>query len=150
MGTTLATLRSNLNTQIAARIGTDGLTGVSTFEFPPGDEAPQTDLVYLGDISVDQDHLTMGGPGTEKRNEILSVEGFVWTRTPGAGDTTAATAEDRALTIFASIEKELRADPTVNGGVFHAEIGTVESRPGVDTKGRFTILEFTVNAQSHL
>ena len=150
MGTTLATLRSNLKTQIVAQLSSDGVTGVSVFEFPPGDDAPQTDLVYFGDVTVDQDHLTMGGPGVEKRNEILSVDGFVFARKPGAGDTIAATAEDRALTIFASIEKKLRADPTISSAVFHAELGTVESRPGVDTEGRFTILEFTITAQSHL
>ena len=150
MATTLATLRSNLKTQIVAQLSTDGVTGVGVFEFPPGDEAPPTDMIFFGDITIEQDHLTMGGPGVEKRRELLRVDGFVFAHKPGAGDTIAASAEDRALTIFASVESKLRSDPTISSAVFHAELGDIDSRPGVDTEGRYTVLEFTIDAQSHL
>jgi hypothetical protein len=143
---TIENLRSDLAADIVAQLTTDAVTGVTVREFPPGDEATSTDLVFIGSITATQDHLVFGGA----REEALSAELFVHVLTPGAGDTPAATSEDRAMTILASIEDALRGDDTVSASVFHAQISEVESENFVTDDGRFCQLRVTVDAESHI
>lgn len=143
---TVATLRSNLATQITSRLTTDGITGVQVNEFPPGDDMPSSDALFLGTIRVTQINHTFGG----SREEELTAEGFIWVVAPGAGDTNAAVAEDRAVAIFASVENELRADPTVNGAVFDSEVDGFDSDPMIHERGRATLLKFEIGAVAHI
>ena len=140
------TLRTNLKTQIIARLTTDGISGVSVFAYPPGDEAPQTDLIYLEDDDPTQTNLVFGG----SREETINLEGVVWVMKPGAGDTVAGAAEQRCLAIAASIENELRDDPTVNSAVFNAEYENGRGTPGVNPDGRTHLKRFTITAEAHL
>jgi hypothetical protein len=147
MGTsTLEEFRSEVKADIVARLATDSVTGVSVFEFPPGDEAPDTDVLFLGTIRTTQDHLVFGGA----REERLTAEVIVFVLTPGAGDVVAAVSEDRAQTILASVENALRGDPGVSSSVFHAQIVSTDCENGVTPEGRFCQLTVTIEAEAHL
>ncbi len=142
----IANLRTELAADIVARLTTDGTTGVTVTEFPPGDDAGRTDVVFIGEIRTDQAHLSFGG----SREERLEADIEVMTFKAGAGDTQAAAAEDRAVTILASIENAVRTDPTVSSSSFHAQVVRVTSRPDVDDQGRITHMTVTVEAEAHL
>ena len=45
-------LRDNLKTQLSAR---GALSGVSIFKFPPADEAPKTEMIFIADGSSSMD-----------------------------------------------------------------------------------------------
>lgn len=146
---TLNDFRGNLAANITTQLATDTVTGVTVFKYPPGDEAPKTDMVYIHQITTTQERLVYGGP----RSESLEADVVVFVQQPGAGDTVADAVEARALTIAASVENTLRADPTVNSGtpaVWDAEYGGHNSEPGVTPEGRFTELTITVTAESHI
>ena len=143
---TLGTFRANLVTNIAAQLTTDGTTGVTVKNFPPGDQATATDLVFIAGITTEQTRLVFGGP----RAETLTAEVIVWVQQAGAGDTLAAAVEDRALEIAASVENTLRTDPTVGSEVWDAEYAGHDAEPGVTPEGRYTTLTVTVTAESHI
>ena len=146
---TLNDFRGNLAANITTQLATDATTGVTVFKFPPGDQAPSTDYLFIGRVETDQTRLVYGGP----RSETLTADVVVYVEQAGAGDTVADTVEQRALTIAASIENTLRADPTVDSGtpaVWDAEYAGHEAEPGVTPDGRYTTLTATVTAESHI
>ena len=138
-------LRSALPPAIDTQLATDGITGVQVTEVSLGDDVQNTDAVWFGTITASQEEHTYG-----TRKELLDVEGFIWVVTPGAGETNAATSEDRAFAILASVEKALRADATLTSVVFDATIVDTDSEPGITDKGRYTFLKFTIAAEAHI
>ena len=143
---TLGTFRANLATNITAQLVTDATTGVTVKNFPPGDQATSTDLVFIAGITTGQTRLVMGGP----RAETMTAEIVVWVQQAGAGDTLAAAVEDRAVLIAASIEQTLRDDSTVGASVFDGQYAGADAEPGVTPEGRYTTLTVTVTAESHI
>ena len=147
MGKSVTTvLRSALKPAIVTQLATDGILGVQVSKFSPGDDVQSTDAIWFGKISGTQDEANFGG----SREETLDVEGFLLVTTPGAGDTIAATSEDRAFTILASIETALRADATLSAVVFDAVITDTSSEPGMSPEGRYTFLTFTITATAYI
>lgn len=146
MGTSVTpALRSALVPAIVTQLATDAVTGVQVSEFALGDETQPTDAVWFGKITGTQEEDTFGGG----REETLDVDGFCYVVTAGAGDA-AATSEDRAFTILASIEQALRTDPTLAAVVFDATITSTDSEPGVTDKGRYTFVEFAITATAYI
>ena len=139
-------LRTALPPAIDTQLATDNITGVDVTEVALGDDVQATDAVWFGTITASQEEHMMGG----SRMETLDVEGFIWVVTPGAGETVAATSEDRAFAILASVETALRTDPTLTSVVFDATIVDTDSEPGITDKGRYTFLKFTIAAEAHI
>ena len=138
-------LRSALPPAIDTQLASDGITDVQVTEVHLGDDVQVTDAVWFGTITATQEEHTYG-----TRKEILNVEGFIWVVTPGAGEEIAATSEDRAFDILASIETTLRDDPTLSAVLFDATIVDTSSEPGITDKGRYTFLKFTIAAEAHI
>ena len=143
---TIPAFRSALKVDIDTQLTADAVTGVTTFEFPPGDQASQTDLLFIGKIRGGQSHLVFAG----QRIEELTADVIIFVLTKGAGDTAAATSEDRARTIANSVETAIRNDATVTASTFHAQITNSESDNGVDDRGRYCQWTITVDAESHI
>ena len=142
----IGVVRAALLSDIDAQLTSDAVTGVATFAFPPGDEAPATDLVFIGDISSPQEHLTFGG----SRTETLSIPVHVYVLTAGKGDTVATTTEDRALEIAASLETAIRTDDTISATAFHAQITSVDTEAGVSPEGRYSQVTVTIDCEVHI
>lgn len=147
MGTSVTpALRSALVPAIVTQLATDAVTGVQVSEVTLGDDMQSTDTVWFGKIKGKQSEHMFGG----SREETLTVEGFCFVTTSGAGETVAATSEDRAFTILASVEQALRTDPTLTTVVFDATIVDTESNPGVTPEGRYTFVKFTIDASAYI
>ena len=57
------TVRSNLKTQLDARAG---LNGVSVFKYAPLDQAPKTEMIYLGDANSGLEFEAFGSGDEEQ------------------------------------------------------------------------------------
>ncbi len=139
-------LRSALPPAIDTQLASDGITDVQVTEVHLGDDIQATDAMWFGTITATQEEHMMGG----SRKETLDVEGFLWVVTPGAGEETAATSEDRAFAILASVETALRSAPTLTAVVFDATIVSTDAEPGITDKGRYTFITFTIAAEAHI
>jgi hypothetical protein len=141
----IQTVRAALQSDIAAQ-----LSGVNVFAYPPGDEALEGVTAYeyvaLGAADFDQTHLTFGG----SREETFDLDGFIWVRKAGAGDTIAAAAETRAQQLLAGVEAALRADSTISSSAFHGQLTTGTSTPAADSEGRVHGIEFTISIETHI
>jgi len=138
-------LRSALKSVFETQLVADTITGVTVTEFDSGDE--QTgDWVFFGSIRSSQVEHSFGG----SRQETLNVEGFIRVERPGAGDSVAAAAEDRAHLILGSLEDSLRSDITVSSTVFDCVIAGHESGYATTTEGRVAVIAFDLVAEAHI
>lgn len=146
-----------LATAVAARSGITSLTPalVIRTDFPSLDE-PITDSIVIGyrlEDQVERPTLTSDAAGPPLDEE---VEVFCQVRTarPGAGETVAQLAEDRARVIIAEIDDELRGmslsalSSTVGGQVFWARIRERSSilldRRSGDTPMKVCLVQFRI------
>lgn len=109
----------------------------------PGDSAGSRSVVYLGEASSSQEHLTLDGG----RLETIGFQGAVRTVSDGAGDAEAIAAEDAALAIVADLETAFRANPLL-GGAFQVEFtGPLESEVLAAEQQRIAVVTFVVVAR---
>lgn len=139
------TARTNIVSQWEAQLVTDGITGVDVRRFYPSDELTAQDVAWVETVSADQTQLTYG-----RRGESLTVDGVITVNRGGAGETTADTAEDRALAILASLETILTADVTVSSTGIFGQLTRVESRLEGSPSGVRCVLEWTVEVEVNL
>jgi hypothetical protein len=85
---------------------------------------PGREYIWLGDADGNQSAATMN-PVTKPRNEEYTLQVRIWAQVEG---TNQQTATERAFTLAAEIENELRDDITVNGAVRGAQFGEGEFR----------------------
>lgn len=119
--------------------------GITAFEFPPG-QPTAPDYVFIGDIRGDQEHLAFGG----SRIENLDVDAYIYCEKSGAGDTEAIAAEDAALAILQDVEDSLRSSSTLTANVFHAQITSYLSRPGILDGVRAHTIELSISVEVHI
>ena len=115
-------LRDNLKTQLSARAA---LSGVAVFKFPPADEAPKTEMIFLADASSNIDFETFG----------------------------KTYAEDLDITIFCYAQEiidELADDSTINGAVLVSKVRSFTEENGLSDEGRFCQIEIQVEAEAIL
>tara|TARA_B100000927_G_scaffold285989_1_gene276826 strand:+ start:11921 stop:12364 length:444 start_codon:yes stop_codon:yes gene_type:complete len=136
-------LRDNLKTQLSAR---SGLSGVDIFKFPPADGAPKTEFIFFGDASSNMDFETFG----KTYEEDLELSVFVYCLKPGAGDTVAGSAQDRALTLAQEVIDELADDSTVNNAVLVSKVRNLNLENGLSDEGRFCQIEMQIDATAIL
>jgi hypothetical protein len=143
-------IRAAFKSLITARFATDAVTGVVVTHYPPMGNVTRQDRVWVGNIQVEQEPLSMGGTG-RRVAETLTINLSV--RAPnatGTDDTTYGEAEARAEAIFASIETALRNDSTVGGTVMFAQVESFESIPDNDGDGPIGVIEAVVTAEANL
>jgi len=113
-----------------------------------GDYARE-DRVWLSEIIGRQTPYTQGAAGF--RQEWLEVELRVEAPTFGGTPDEFKAGEERAETIFASVENTLRGDITVSSTVYNIELETFSSSVTMgDIDGPFGYIEATLTAESHL
>jgi hypothetical protein len=139
----VSTLRQTLKTRWVAALTS---LNVPVFAYPATTDSPPPERVQMGDARATQTHLAMGG----SRSEDIELEVQITTIQPGAGETDADTSEDRAFTILAAIENDLRTSPSTSGIVLDTEPSEITSSPTVHVDGRQTVLDFTVTATIHI
>ena len=136
-------LRDNLKTKLSARAA---LSGVSIFKFPPADEAPKTEMIFIADGSSSMDFEAFGSVYEEN----LDMTIFTYALKPGAGDSVAAAARDRALELAQEIIDELADDSTINGAVLVSRVRSFTEENGLSDEGRFCQIEIQVEAEAIL
>jgi hypothetical protein len=140
----VSVFREALRSAVAASL----TAGPTVYAYDPGSSNTDSvgELVYFGTATANQSHLTFGGA----RQEEISLDVIIYVRRPGAGQTQAKAAEDRALELFGEIEDAIRDDPDLNA-VFHVQVtGPNEVEAIIDAGNRGCLLRGTVEGEAHI
>lgn len=139
-------LRAALATLITTQLASDAITGVQVWKYQPTTKE-RVDVLWLGDISGEQEPYTQSGGF---RQETIEID--VAIRCPTFGDTPAefATVEQRAEAVMASVEKAVRNDMTVGSTVYNIEFSAYETNHTFDDQGAVGVVEITLVAEAHI
>ena len=137
------TVRSNLKTQLEARAG---LNGVSVFKYAPLDQAPKTEMVYLGDANSGLEFEAFGSVYEEQ----IDLKCFVYVLKAGAGDSVAGTTETRAIALANEVIDQLSDDATINGAVIVSRMRNMTIENTLSDEGRVCLIEMDIEAEATL
>ena len=137
------TMRSNLKTQLEAR---SGLNGVSVFKYAPLDQAPKTEMVYLGDANSGLEFEAFGSVYEEQ----IDLKCFVYVLKAGAGDSVAGTVETRAIALANEVIDQLSDDATINGAVIVSRMRNMTIENTLSDEGRICLIEMDIEAEATL
>jgi len=137
------TMRSNLKTQLEAR---SGLNGVSVFKYAPLDQAPKTEMVYLGDANSGLEFEAFGSVYEEQ----IDLKCFVYVFKAGAGDSVAGTVETRAIALANEVIDQLSDDATINGAVIVSRMRNMTIENTLSDEGRICLIEMDIEAEATL
>ena len=137
------TVRSNLKTQLDARAG---LNGVSIFKYAPLDQAPKTEMIYLGDANSGLEFQSFGAVYEEQ----IDLKCFVYVLKAGAGDSVAGTTETRAIALANEVIDQLSDDATINGAVIVSRMRNMTIENTLSDEGRVCLIEMDIEAEATL
>ena len=137
------TMRSNLKTQLEAR---SGLNGVSVFKYAPLDQAPKTEMIYLGDANSGLEFEAFGSVYEEQ----IDLKCFVYVLKAGAGDSVAGTTETRAIALANEVIDQLSDDATINGAVIVSRMRNMTIENTLSDEGRVCLIEMDIEAEATL
>tara|TARA_R100001510_G_C7613728_1_gene176494 strand:+ start:251 stop:694 length:444 start_codon:yes stop_codon:yes gene_type:complete len=137
------TVRSNLKTQLDARAG---LNGVSVFKYAPLDQAPKTEMIYLGDANSGLEFEAFGSVYEEQ----IDLKCFVYVLKAGAGDSVAGTTETRAIALANEVIDQLSDDATINGAVIVSRMRNMTIENTLSDEGRVCLIEMDIEAEATL
>jgi len=137
------TMRSNLKTQLEAR---SGLNGVSVFKYAPLDQAPKTEMIYLGDANSGLEFEAFGSVYEEQ----IDLKCFVYVLKAGAGDSVAGTVETRAIALANEVIDQLSDDSTINGAVIVSRMRNMTIENTLSDEGRICLIEMDIEAEATL
>jgi len=137
------TVRSNLKTQLDARAG---LNGVSIFKYAPLDQAPKTEMIYLGDANSGLEFEAFGSVYEEQ----IDLKCFVYVLKAGAGDSVAGTTETRAIALANEVIDQLSDDATINGAVIVSRMRNMTIENTLSDEGRVCLIEMDIEAEATL
>ena len=137
------TVRSNLKTQLDARAG---LNGVSIFKYAPLDQAPKTEMIYLGDANSGLEFEAFGSVYEEQ----IDLKCFVYVLKAGAGDSVAGTTETRAIALANEVIDQLSDDATINGAVIVSRMRNMTIENTLSDEGRICLIEMDIEAEATL
>ena len=137
------TMRSNLKTQLDAR---SGLNGVSVFKYAPLDQAPKTEMIYLGDANSGLEFEAFGSVYEEQ----IDLKCFVYVLKAGAGDSVAGTVETRAIALANEVIDQLSDDATINGAVIVSRMRNMTIENTLSDEGRVCLIEMDIEAEATL
>ena len=135
------TMRSNLKTQLDAR---SGLNGVSVFKYAPLDQAPKTEMIYLGDANSGLEFEAFGSVYEEQ----IDLKCFVYVLKAGAGDSVAGTVETRAIALANEVIDQLSDDSTINGAVIVSRMRNMTIENTLSDEGRICLIEMDIEAEA--
>ena len=135
------TVRSNLKTQLDARAG---LNGVSVFKYAPLDQAPKTEMIYLGDANSGLEFEAFGSVYEEQ----IDLKCFVYVLKAGAGDSVAGTTETRAIALANEVIDQLSDDATINGAVIVSRMRNMTIENTLSDEGRICLIEMDIEAEA--
>ena len=135
------TMRSNLKTQLEAR---SGLNGVSVFKYAPLDQAPKTEMIYLGDANSGLEFEAFGSVYEEQ----IDLKCFVYVLKAGAGDSVAGTVESRAIALANEVIDQLSDDSTINGAVIVSRMRNMTIENTLSDEGRICLIEMDIEAEA--
>ena len=135
------TVRSNLKTQLDAR---SGLNGVSVFKYAPLDQAPKTEMIYLGDANSGLEFEAFGSVYEEQ----IDLKCFVYVLKAGAGDSVAGTVESRAIALANEVIDQLSDDSTINGAVIVSRMRNMTLENTLSDEGRICLIEMDIEAEA--
>lgn len=112
---TAGAFKDALKTALEARAGVIGFTAptVSVFTYWPGEDEWSTDTIVVGYTVADTNEPA--ALGNNSYTEEVNVESQVLVVRPGAGETVAKTARDRASNMLGEIDNQLRTSPPAVG-----------------------------------
>jgi hypothetical protein len=117
--TTITAMRAAL---IASLRDRPGLAGVQIgYGMPPG--ALQREHILFGMVDAQQEYRALG---TARKFEDYAATVFISVMREG---TDQQATDERALSLLAEVEAELRADPTVGNTVLTAEVSRYRMEP---------------------
>ena len=137
------TVRSNLKTQLEAR---SGLNGVSVFKYAPLDQAPKTEMIYLGDANSGLEFEAFGSVYEEQ----IDLKCFVYVLKAGAGDSVAGTVETREIALANEVIDQLSDDSTINGAVIVSRMRNMTIENTLSDEGRVCLIEMDIEAEATL
>ena len=137
------TVRSNLKTQLDARAG---LNGVSIFKYAPLDQAPKTEMIYLGDANSGLEFEAFGSVYEEQ----IDLKCFVYVLKAGAGDSVAGSTETRAIALANEVIDQLSDDATINGAVIVSRMRNMTIENTLSDEGRVCLIEMDIEAEATL
>lgn len=143
IGSVVQTVRSNLKTQLDAR---SGLNGVSVFKYAPLDQAPKTEMIYLGDANSGLEFEAFGSVYEEQ----IDLKCFVYVLKAGAGDSVAGTTETRAIALANEVIDQLSDDATINGAVIVSRMRNMTIENTLSDEGRVCLIEMDIEAEATL
>ena len=143
IGSVVQTVRSNLKTQLDAR---SGLNGVTVFKYAPLDQAPKTEMIYLGDANSGLEFEAFGSVYEEQ----IDLKCFVYVLKAGAGDSVAGTTETRAIALANEVIDQLSDDATINGAVIVSRMRNMTIENTLSDEGRVCLIEMDIEAEATL
>lgn len=138
-----------LKVAVADGLGAVGaLSGVQIASVPLGDEVDRWESIQLdGSDEIEQDWAHVG---RFSRHEVITLSGFIAVMKPGAGETVARTARERAAALLAEIEGFVVADPSISNTVLTSKIRPTRLSEGYSGEGRWALLFFEIRAETRL
>lgn len=140
-GTTVGTVKQALVTMLE-QATTIGVAGVQvTYGFAARDV--EAESIVVGNIDWDDEQFA--ALGARKRDEFYRVGIFVFVTKPGWSQKETT---ERGLALFAAIEAELIADPTIGGTVIVAESDPRQVVELPTTEGTSVMIEGEVRVRA--
>lgn len=104
-----------LRAAVAARAGITGLSPtVKVITYLPSPDEQMADAIIIGYLSEDADDTMRAHVGGDQFEEVVDLVSRIQVTRPGAGQTVADTARDRAQALLSEVEAEVRYNlPTV-------------------------------------
>lgn len=149
MSSQFQNLRAALKTAVVAQLASDAVSGVDVFEYAPMGNATREDQVWFGRISVEQENLTMGGTGRVV-GETITVDVSVRAPRSGSDQDDMSLAEQRAETIWGSVETAVRSNATLLASIMDVQIDSFESIPDYDEQGAVGVIEASIVGMSNV
>src|SRR5262245_46624379 len=138
-----------LKALLDARAGIIGPPLVTVATADLGLETPREAIILYGAVG-ERENVGLRGPQGISQDENVTLTGAVWNVTPGQDATVIKASRDRAYTLLAELEATLKADPTVSGTVYFANVTSGGHEAGPNDEGRWTQLNFAVTFRARL
>lgn len=140
----LTALRTRMQTRLAAA---SGFEAVACYSAPMGESSALEAITLIDMDPDDEEWAALGGLAKEER---YTVRGDIVVIAPGADETVATAARDRAFAIFEQLRADLKADPSVGSTVRICTVTRHTLRQGASKVGRGAVIDFRLGVQARL
>lgn len=148
--TTQGDAMTNLATLMATRAATGGnaIEGVAVRSGAAlRTDAATREALELWETEADEDWRVLGA---RRRAERFRIHGGIYAIRAGSSETVIRAARDRAVAILDELKDCLSDDPTIDGAVRVAALVRNRVDQSFSDQGRWCLIEFWVECESHL